>query len=148
MAPLITLIVGTALARLAGLLGVHALDAWPPALRVGLALMFVLTGLAHFGLGRRAGLIAMVPHRLPRPDLLVTLTGILELAGAVGLLIPATARPAAGCLAVLMLAMFPANISAAHRDLNLGGRPATPLTARIPMQIVFVAAAVTVAVTA
>jgi uncharacterized membrane protein len=145
MAPLITLIVGTALARLLGLLGVDALDAWPPALRVGLALMFVLTGLAHFGLGRRAGLIAMVPPRLPRPDLLVTVTGILELAGAVGLLIPGTARLAAACLAVLMLLMFPANVSAARRQLNLAGRPATPLTARIPMQVLFVAAAATVA---
>ena len=146
MAPLITLVAGTALARLLGLLGVDALDAWPPALRVGLALMFVLTGLAHFGLGRRDGLIAMVPPRLPRPDLLVTLTGILELAGAVGLLIPGTARPAAACLALLMLLMFPANVSAARRRLNLAGRPATPLTARIPMQILFVAAAATVAI--
>jgi hypothetical protein len=67
MAPLITLIVGGALARLAGLLGVDALDGWRPALRVGLALIFLLTGLAHFGLGRRAGLIAMVPPRLPGP---------------------------------------------------------------------------------
>jgi uncharacterized membrane protein len=148
MAPLITLIVGTALARLLGLLGVDALDAWPPALRVGLALMFVLTGLAHFGLGRRDGLIAMVPPRLPRPDLLVTLTGILELAGAVGLLIPGTARLAAACLALLMLLMFPANVSAARRRLNLAGRPATPLAARIPMQILFVAAAATVAIAA
>ncbi|MFI5889373.1 hypothetical protein ACIA5D_04550 [Actinoplanes sp. NPDC051513] len=35
--------------------------------RAGLALMFVLTGLAHFGLGRRNDLIAMVPPSLPAP---------------------------------------------------------------------------------
>ena len=146
MAPLIALIVGAGLARLAGLLGVDALDGWIAALRVGLALMFVLTGLAHFGLGRRADLIAMVPPRLPRPDLLVTVTGVLELAGALGLLIPATARLAAACLALLMVLMFPANVSAARRSVPLAGRPATPLYARTPMQMIFVAAAVAVAV--
>ncbi|MBL7254827.1 DoxX family protein [Paractinoplanes lichenicola] len=144
MAPLLALIVGSVLARLVGLLGVEALDGWWPALRVGLALMFVLTGLAHFGLGRREGLIAMVPPSLPNPGLLVTVTGVLELAGAVGLLLPATARLAAGCLAVLMLLMFPANVSAARRHLELGGEPVTPLKARIPMQALFVAAAVAV----
>jgi len=145
MAPLIAFVVGTGLARLVGLVGVDALDGWWPALRVGLALMFVLTGLAHFGLGRRADLIAMVPPRLPRPDLLVTITGVLELAGAAGLLLPVTAKLAAACLALLMILMFPANVSAARRNLRLAGRPATPLTARIPMQIIFVGAAVAVA---
>ena len=145
MAPLIALLAGSTVARLIGLAGVDALDGWWPALRVGLALMFVLTGLAHFGLGRRADLIAMVPPSLPRPELLVTLTGVLELAGALGLLLPATARLAAACLALLMILMFPANVSAARRRVQLGGRPATPLALRTPMQVVFVAAAVAVA---
>ncbi|MET8282483.1 DoxX family membrane protein [Micromonospora sp. NPDC005174] len=142
MAPLIALIVGSALARLVGLAGVSALDGWHPALRVGLALMFVVTGIAHFVGKRRADLIAMVPPRLPRPDLLVTLTGALELAGAVGLLIPATARLAAAGLGLLMLAMFPANVSAARRGLLLAGRPVTPLGQRTVLQLVFVATAV------
>jgi uncharacterized membrane protein len=145
MIPLYVLVIGTALARLTGWLGVDALDGWQPALRVGLALMFVLTGLAHFG-GRRKELIEMVPPRLPRPDLLVTLTGVLELAGAVGLLIPATATAAAICLALLMLAMFPANVRAARAQLTLGGKPATPLGLRSVLQVIFVAAAVAAAV--
>ncbi|WFE38407.1 DoxX family membrane protein [Micromonospora sp. WMMD998] len=144
MAPLIALLTGTALARIAGLLGVPALDAWHPALRVGLALMFVLTGAAHFT-SRRSDLITMVPPGLPRPDLLVTLTGVLELAGALALLAPATARWAAAGLALLMLAMFPANVSAARRRLTLGGRPVTPLGARTALQVVFVSAALAVA---
>ncbi len=144
MAPLIALVAGFLPARLAGLLGIDALDGWSPALRVGLALMFVVTGLAHFG-RRRADLIAMVPPRLPRPGLVVTVTGALELAGAVGLLLPATARLVAGCLALLMLAMFPANVSAARRALTLGGRPVTPLPARTVLQGVFLAAATAVA---
>jgi uncharacterized membrane protein len=145
MAPLITLVAGSGLARLIGLVGVDALDGWWPALRVGLALMFVLTGLAHFGLGRRDDLIAMVPPGLPHPGLLVTATGVLEFAGALGLLLPATARLAAACLALLMILMFPANVSAARRGVRLGGRPATPLALRTPMQLVIVAVAVAIA---
>ncbi|MFG3578466.1 DoxX family membrane protein [Micromonospora chersina] len=140
MAPLIALVAGTAAARLAGLLGVDALDGWHPALRIGLALMFLLTASAHF-LSRRADLIAMVPPRLPRADLLVTLTGVLELLGALGLLLPATARAAAAGLALLMLAMFPANVSAARRGLTLAGRPVTAVGVRTALQVVFVAAA-------
>ncbi|MGW3786861.1 DoxX family protein [Micromonospora chokoriensis] len=144
MAPLITLLVGSALARLAGLAGISALDGWHPALRVGLALMFTLTAVAHFVGRRRADLITMVPPRLPRPDLLVTATGVLELIGAIGLLVPATARIAAAGLALLMLAMFPANVSAARRRLTLAGRPVTPLAQRTALQLVFVAAAVAI----
>jgi uncharacterized membrane protein len=146
MAPLIALLLGSVLARTAGLLGVQALDGTPEALRVGLALMFALTGAAHFIGGRRTELIAMVPPRLPRPGLLVTITGAAELIGAVALLVPATARWAAAGLALLMLAMFPANVSAARRGLTLGGRPVTPLPARTALQALFVVAAVAAAV--
>ncbi|RKN43462.1 DoxX family membrane protein [Micromonospora endolithica] len=141
MIPLYALVAGTALARLAGLAGVGFLDGWHPALRVGLALMLLLTGTAHFSATRRADLVAMVPPGLPRPALLVTVTGILELAGAVALLVPTTARWAAAGLALLMLAMFPANVSAARRGLMLGGRPVTPLGTRTLLQIVFVGTA-------
>ncbi|MFY1685230.1 DoxX family protein [Micromonospora sp. WMMD730] len=144
MVPFIALLAGATVARLAGLAGVDALDGWHPALRVGLALLFVMTGFAHFAAPRREDLIAMVPPRLPRPAMLVTVTGVLELAGAVGLLIPATARPSAAGLALLMVAMFPANVSAARRRLTLAGRPVTPLGTRTAMQILYVGTALTI----
>lgn len=146
MVPLITLVAGTGLARLAGLADVGALDGWHPALRVGLALMLTVTGLAHFSPRRRADLVALVPPRLPHPRFLVTLTGVLELLGAAALLAPSTARWAAAGLAVLMLAMFPANVSGARRKLTLAGRPVTPLAARTAIQGVFVATAVAISV--
>ncbi|MBO4163024.1 MULTISPECIES: DoxX family protein [Micromonospora] len=144
MVPFIALLVGTAVARLVGLAGVDALDGWHPALRVGLALLFVLTGFAHFTSPRREGLIAMVPPRLPFPGALVTATGVLELAGAVGLLVPVTARPVAAGLALMMVAMFPANVSAARRHLTLAGRPVTPLGPRTALQILYVGAALAI----
>jgi uncharacterized membrane protein len=88
----------------------------------------------------------MVPPQLPRPELLVTVTGVLESARAVGVLVPVTARLAAAALALLMLARFPANVYAARHHVEPGGKPATPLTVRTPMQVLFVAAAVAVAV--
>ncbi|MEO3743853.1 DoxX family membrane protein [Plantactinospora sp. B5E13] len=144
MAPLIGLLAGSLTARIIGLLGVTALDGWQPALRIGLALMFLLTGYAHFAASHRRDLIAMVPPALPRPALLVTVTGVLELAGALGLLVPATARWAAAGLALLMLAMFPANVSAARRGLTLAGRPVTRLGPRLVEQGIFLAAALLV----
>src|SRR5918997_3845091 len=112
MVPLVVLVVVTLAALAAGAAGVQRLRAWPVALRGGLAAMFVLTGMSHF-VGMRADLIAMVPPALPAPDLLVTITGVLELAGAVGLLLPQTVRWASSGLAVLLVVMFPANVYAA-----------------------------------
>lgn len=139
MAPLVFLVVGSLGARLSGLAGVDALDGWPPALRVGVALMFTVTGLAHF-VGMRAELVAMVPTQLPQPGLLVTVTGVLELAGAVGLLIPATATAAALCLAAMLILMFPANLHLARTGTDLDFTDHT--VPRTILQIVFVAACI------
>lgn len=84
----------------------------------------------------------MVPTAFPRPDLIVTLTGVLELLGAVGLLYPPTASLAASCLAALLLAMFPANIRAALHNVTIGGKAATALPLRTALQLVFIAALV------
>ncbi|MFI6710662.1 hypothetical protein ACIBF7_29790 [Nonomuraea sp. NPDC050478] len=91
------------------------------------------------------GFVAMIPPSFPRPALLVTLTGVLELAGAVGLLFAPVAPYAAIGLALLMIAMFPANVSAARRGLTLAGKPVTPLPARTALQVLFIAAAVAAA---
>jgi uncharacterized membrane protein len=141
MIPVIVLAVSLVVARTTGASGVAALDGWQPSLRVALAAMLLVTASAHWG-RRRADLIAMVPPALPRPDLLVTLTGLLELAGAVGLLYPPTAPYAGIGLALLFLALFPANVSAARRTLTIGGRPVTRLPQRTAIQVVFVCAAV------
>ena len=70
----------------------------------------------------------------------VMATGCFEVAGAIGLLLPATTRLAATCLALLMVAMFPANVYASRQTLSIGGRPVTPLPIRTALQLVFVTA--------
>ncbi|MFI7439665.1 DoxX family protein [Nonomuraea indica] len=145
MVPFIALTGGFVVLRLIGLAGIDALDAWQPALRGALALMFVVTGVPHFLPSWRRDLVAMIPAAFPRPALLVTLTGVLELAGAAGLLFAPVAPYAAIVLALLMIAMFPANVSAARRGLTLAGKPVTPLPARTALQVLFIAAAVAAA---
>lgn len=137
MIPLFVMLVSTAAALGIGALGWQPLADWQAATRVGLAVMFVFTGLAHFG-RTRTDLIRMVPPRLPRPALLVALTGFAELAGAVGLLVPVLARAAAGALILLLVLMFPANVYAARAGRTLGGRPPTPLVIRLPLQILWI----------
>lgn len=116
---------------------------WWTALRFALAGMFLLTASAHWG-KKRPDLVGMVPPQFRRPELLVTLTGIAELAGAVGLMVRQTAPWAALGLALLLLAMFPANVYAARQRRTIGGKPVTPLAARTVIQLVFVAATLAV----
>jgi uncharacterized membrane protein len=85
----------------------------------------------------REDLINMVPPALPEPALLVTITGILELAGAAGLLWRRTAPWAAAGLSALLVGMFPANVYAAVEGLTLGGAPAMALVPRALMQLLF-----------
>lgn len=139
MFPLIVLVIATLLLRVMGAAGVGLLTSWTWCLRGGLALMFLFTASAHWG-KRRGDLIAMVPRAVPRPDLMVSATGVLEILGAVGLLIPAAVPAAAAGLALLLIALFPANVRAARERLTIGGRPATALPLRTLLQLVFLVA--------
>ncbi len=124
--------------RLLGATGVQLFATWLACARAALATMFFFTAISHFAPMRR-DLIAMVPPSLPRPYVLVVITGVAELAGAAGLLYPPTRFWAAWGLIVLLLAMLPANVSASRRSVQLRGRTVTPLWLRIPMQIIFIA---------
>ncbi|KUI43512.1 hypothetical protein AU197_22465 [Mycobacterium sp. IS-1590] len=143
MAVLVTLILGTLGARLVGWLGLEYVDSWPAAVAVGLAAMFALTGVAHFVNPLRRDMIAIVPPRLPAPALLVTVTGVLELLGAAGLLYPPTRAAAAVGLFTLMLAMFPANVYASRMP-----DPPKSMTTRLDLraaeQILFLGAALVI----
>ncbi len=138
MIPFIVMLAAIVVARTAGACGLEAVGSWQAATRAGLAVMFIFTAVAHFN-RMRPDLIRMVPTRFPRPDLLVTLTGIAEGVGAIGLWVPLTSRWAAIALALLLLALFPANVHAARAGLTLGGRPATPLVLRLPLQVIWIA---------
>jgi len=143
MEPLITLVGVTGALLVIGALGVRALRSWPLALRGGLAAMFTLTGLSHF-VGMREEMVAMIPPMLPAPELLVAVSGVLELAGAVGLLWPRTVPWAAAGLSGLLVAVFPANVYAIAAGVGAGTDESLPV--RAAMQAVFLAATLAVLV--
>jgi uncharacterized membrane protein len=141
MAPLIVMLAVGLAARAVGAAGVWPMaDSWRDSLRVGLAAMFVFTAVSHFHPRTRQDLIRMVPASLPAPSLLVTVTGVLELIGAVGLLLPRLLTAAAYGLIALLVAMFPANVHAARQELTIAGRRATRLAWRLPLQLFWIAA--------
>ena len=144
MAPAILLVAATLFLRGLGGVGVGAFSTWLDSARVALALMFLFTAAAHFN-RMKDDLIRMVPPSFPNPRVLVFATGVLEIAGAIGLLLPPTRRLAAWGLALMLIALFPANVSAARRGLTLRGKPATPLAIRLPIQILFLAVVLWVA---
>ncbi|WP_243232787.1 DoxX family membrane protein [Microbacterium sp. CIAB417] len=116
---------------------------WPGAARLGLAAMFAFTGASHF-IGMRAEMVSMVPPGLAHPEALVSLTGILELAGAAGLLWRRTTSGAAVGLAVLLCAMYPANLHAALSGLTETW--SSQLIPRTIIQLIFLAVTAAVAV--
>jgi len=141
MAPLIVMLAGWLVFRAIGAAaGLESAETWTGALRFALALMFAFTALAHFTARTRGDLVRMVPPWLPQPGLLVTVTGVLEILGAVGLLVPSTVSVAAIALIALLIAMFPANIHAARTRQSIAGRTATPLVVRLPLQLFWIAA--------
>ena len=137
MAPLIVLVVMALLARLMGQLGVAHLRDWAASTRVGLAVMLCFTAAAHFN-SMRPDMVAMVPPGVPNPEFMVTFTGICEILGAVGLLVPRTRRMAAVALIVFLFAVLPANIHAAQAGVSLRGAPATPIVPRVALQVLFI----------
>ncbi len=137
MVPLGVLLVSLLVFRSLGALGVETLSDWRNAAACALALMFLFTASAHFTSTRR-DLISMVPSVFPRPELLVSVTGVLEVLGAVGLLVPATRTLAGIGLVLLLVAMFPANVAAARKGVPLRGKPPTPLPLRFSLQLVFI----------
>ena len=63
---------------------------------------------------------------------------MLQIAGAIGLLIPRTRRLAGVCLALLLVAMFPGNVYAALNGIEFREDPPTPLWLRTPIQLFFI----------
>ena len=94
MIPLVVLVASFLAFLGLGAAGIQLFAGWQPSLRFALAVMFLLGASAHFT-RIRTDLVRMVPPSLPYPAAIVTITGGLEIAGAIGLVFPATARTAA-----------------------------------------------------
>ena len=100
--------------------------------RLLLALLFVGAGTWHFV--RPGTYLRIMPPALPAPLLLVYLSGAAEIAGGLGLLLPATRRWAGWGLLALLVAVFPANghMALVHEQLGIPGWVAW---GRLPLQV-------------
>lgn len=102
--------------------------------RLALTVMFLFTGVSHFVVTE--SMAEMVPPPLP-PVATIWVTGAFEILGAIGLLVPRTAKVAAWALFALLVAVFPANVYAAVNHTGLGGHVEGPayLWQRAPFQV-------------
>tara|TARA_R110000824_G_scaffold99883_1_gene237442 strand:- start:13735 stop:14163 length:429 start_codon:yes stop_codon:yes gene_type:complete len=108
-----------------------------------LAIFYLVAGIAH--LRSPAGFLAITPEWVPFPKQVILLTGIAEIAGAIGLMIPAKFLPgvryAAGIgLALYALCVYPANINHAINNIAIGGETASWLyhAPRLAFQPIFI----------
>jgi uncharacterized membrane protein len=103
-----------------------------------LGLFFIAAGLNHFV--HPEFYVRMVPPRLPAPALLVQISGVCEIAGGIGALIPRTRRIAGLGLIALLVAVFPANLQMAqHPELYRDIGSASAFYIRLPLQAVGIA---------
>lgn len=102
---------------------------------VVLGVLFIVSGSAHFL--RTEFYLRMMPPYIPAHLLLVQISGIFEILGGIGLIVPRTRGVAAIGLIALLIAVFPANIQMAlHPDLYRDIGPASAFFIRLPLQLV------------
>lgn len=103
--------------------------------RVGLALLFLFTGIGHFLAPGQLAL--MLPGWVPQRMTLVFASGVLEIAVGLGAFLPRTRRIAGWLIIVMMVCFLPVNIYAAAIRAPVGGHAWGPvyLLIRVPLQV-------------
>jgi len=107
--------------------------------RVGLVLVFLwfaIGGVAHFTLTELE--MRIVPEWIPWPRAAVLVSGVFELLGSAGILIPMTRRAAGIGLFLLTIAVTPANVYMLQHA-ELFHIPRWALIARLPFQALLLA---------
>ncbi|HEY1529816.1 MAG TPA: hypothetical protein VGF80_03305 [Galbitalea sp.] len=107
------------------------------------ALIFLVMGVNHFRPRSARGMARIVPPSMRRegilrPINLVYFTGVCELAGGIGVLLPWTRLIAAIALVVFLIAVFPANAYASQHPEKFG-RAAIPFWPRLLAQVLLIA---------
>jgi len=108
---------------------------WPQVL---LAVFFIFAGANHFI--KPEFYLALIPPYLPAHEALNIISGLAEIAGGIGVLIPRLRKYAGIGLLLLLLAVFPANIHMAINNIQPPGADELQpwmTWARLPFQLVF-----------
>jgi uncharacterized membrane protein len=107
------------------------------ALKYLLGVAFALAGANHFW--HTPFYLSMMPPYLPWHLFLVYLSGVLESAAGIALLIPGCARFAAWSIIAIAIGVFPANLHMALHTEFFPQFSATALWIRLPLQAVIIA---------
>ncbi|MBA3619225.1 MAG: DoxX family protein [Acidothermales bacterium] len=121
----------------------RGVERWRSVSPYALAVLLAAAGVTHFAVPD--AYVRILPPALPAPRALVYLSGVAELACAVGLLLPRTRRVAGWATAALFVVVLPANVQMAldSGDRSLAYQVA--VWARLPLQVPLVVWAVSLA---
>jgi uncharacterized membrane protein len=108
--------------------------------RIAMSAMLIFTAVGHFVFVQ--GMTMMIPSFIPFKKEIVYLTGIIEVAAAIGLLIPKFQNLVAWLLLLFFLLILPANINAAINKIDYqkgttDGDGLAYLWFRVPLQVFF-----------
>jgi uncharacterized membrane protein len=98
-----------------------------------LANFFIAAGVNHFVMPRAYERMVPPPLRASAKRV-VQVSGVAEIAGGAGVLVPFTRRLSGVGLIALLAAVFPANLHMARAPERFRGIPAWALYARLPLQ--------------
>jgi uncharacterized membrane protein len=106
--------------------------------RISLTVLFIFTGLSHFFMPEE--MAQLIPAFVPMRTEIIYVTGVLEILGAIGLLVPGLERLAAIALILFLIGVLPANIYSAFTYVDFGSHELGPiyLLARVPFQLFLV----------
>ena len=140
MKPLYVLFGGFAVSLVVTKLATGSFDQWLSG-RIAMSAMLLFTAIGHFAFTK--GMVLMMPLFFPFKKQLVWFTGLVEIAAAAGLLLPAFQRTTAWLLIAFFVLILPANINAAvkHVDYQKGtydGPGTGYLWFRVPLQLLFI----------
>lgn len=110
---------------------------WRLPVRLLFVALFAFAGIYHFK--SPDSFIRAMPDWIPRHAELVALTGIMEIAGAIGLLVKPVRQLTARCLSVFLLCVFVVNINMALHPEIFPNLSPWLLWLRLPFQFVFIA---------
>ncbi len=99
------------------------------------AALYLGAGTLHFL--KTGSYLKIMPAYIPWPLAMVYISGVAEVAGGIGLLVPSLRRAAAWGLVALLIAVLPANINMALHNIQVTRTPIPQwlLWARVPLQI-------------
>lgn len=102
------------------------------------AIFYIVAGTLHFT--RPSVYLKIMPAYIPWHLAMVRISGVCEILGGLGLLVPQMRRAASWGLVALLIAVFPANVYMATNPIEAGAVSIAPVLrwGRLPLQLVLV----------